>query len=147
MENLDELLKQHNCDYEWIHHPAAIHTVQDGADFFGIQPGQTAPTLILSSEKGFLAMILSGSRDHIDFDLLSQQLGFKIFGLAKRSEVKKATGFTTGAVAMVGHHLPCIFDTALLQYPYVYGGSGDEHCTLKIRPADLLKVNEILAQI
>jgi len=146
---LEDLLAQlDGCafEYEIIPHEKKIFSVEDGVQYFHIVAGQTAPTLILSTEIGPVALILRGDQTGIDFDDLSLRLGFKVHGLARRKELQ-AMGFTAGYVPLIGHGLPTLVDGGLLAYPAVYGGSGDEHHTLKIDPHALLALNNVIAQV
>ena len=147
MENLQAILKRNNVPFELIDHDIAIRTAQEGAEYFGINVGQTAPTLILKTDKGFFALIISGDRGHIDFDEVASILGCKKVKLAGAKEVEKVTGCTVGSIAMVGHNLPCIIDKRLSQYSNIYGGSGKATCTLKINPSALGKLNKIIATL
>jgi len=45
-------------------------------------------------------------------------------------------------VALIGHGLPCFMDGDLLALDYIYGGTGDLHCTLKINPNDVARLNK-----
>lgn len=58
--DLQGILERSKYAYEIIHHDKPILSKQDGANYFGIDVGQTAPTLVLKTEKGFFALILSG---------------------------------------------------------------------------------------
>lgn len=51
--------------------------------------------------------------------------------------------YLTGCIPLVGLEIPCIFDKKLHCHDFVYGGTGEELLTLKIRPKDLMAVNEI----
>ncbi|MDR3564470.1 MAG: YbaK/EbsC family protein, partial [Negativicutes bacterium] len=53
--------------------------------------------------------------------------------------------FNPGDTPLVGLDLPTVFDKKLLQYPFVYGGSGQPNRTLKIAPAALTKLNQVVA--
>ncbi len=147
MENLIKLLNDSGVDYEIIKNNRKIYSAQDGAAYFGIEIGQTAPTLILSTDKGLIALIISGNKDKIDFDELSDKLGITINGLAKKKDVEKQLGFKPGAIAMAGHNLPTIIDGELYKYDYIYGGTGDEDLTLKIVPEGLIELNDVIAEI
>jgi prolyl-tRNA editing enzyme YbaK/EbsC (Cys-tRNA(Pro) deacylase) len=46
---------------------------------------------------------------------------------------------------MVGLALPAIFDKKLLQYSFVYGGSGQPNRTLKLAPALLQELVQPVA--
>lgn len=56
-------------------HERPLLSTKDGADYFGIEINQTAPTLILKTNKGFYALIVSGSRGKVDFEEISDILG------------------------------------------------------------------------
>lgn len=75
MDNLRTFLQESGVQFEIIHHEKQIRTAQEGADFFGIETGQTAPALVLKSEKGYFAMIVSGSRGRVDLEEVSGILG------------------------------------------------------------------------
>ena len=145
MESLQALLKETNVTFELIDHDIAIRTAQEGAAYFGINVGQTAPTLILKTDKGFFALIMSGDRGHIDFEEVASILGCNKVKLAGEREVEKVTGCTLGSISMVGHNLPCIIDKRLFQYSNIYGGSGRATCTLKVNPSALEKLNKVVA--
>ncbi|MFL0198598.1 hypothetical protein ACJDU8_24020 [Clostridium sp. WILCCON 0269] len=50
MERIKSLLVENNFKFEFIHHDKLIHTAQEGADYFKITIGQTAPALIIYTE-------------------------------------------------------------------------------------------------
>ncbi|MNN70372.1 YbaK / prolyl-tRNA synthetases associated domain protein [compost metagenome] len=64
--------------------------------------------------------------------------------MAEKSLVQELTGYPAGAIPLIGHRLPCIFDHRLLAFDYVYGGSGDELHTLKIAPNDVIRLNDVI---
>lgn len=147
MENLKVLLQEKNVPFELITHDTPIRTAQEGARYFGISVGQTAPTLIIETDKGFYALILSGDRGRVDFSEVASILGCNKVRLARAKDVEKVTGCVVGNVSMVGHDLPCVIDTRLFQYPFVYGGTGNATCTLKVNPRYLEKLNNIVATL
>jgi prolyl-tRNA editing enzyme YbaK/EbsC (Cys-tRNA(Pro) deacylase) len=147
MDVVKNILENNKYEYELIYHDKPILTAQQGADYFGIEIGQTAPTLIIKADNGFFVLIKSGSRDHIDFEQIAKKLDCKQVKMASRYEVKKATGFDVGSVPMIGITLPFIVDDQLLSYPFVYGGSGQPTRTLKIEPRTLQQLNKVVAII
>jgi len=54
MENLKAILKKNTYSYELIFHETSLRSAQEGADYFNIDIGQTAPTLIIKTDTGFL---------------------------------------------------------------------------------------------
>lgn len=145
--DLKVLLEENNVPFELIYHDVTIHTAEEGSRFFGISVGQTAPTLIIKTDKGFFALILSGDRGHVDFDEVARILGCDKVKLAGAREVEKVTGYRVGSIPMVGHNLPCVIDKRLFRYSNIYGGSGTATCTLKVTPSVLEKLNNVVATL
>ena len=147
MEKLQILFQENNVPFELINHEVPICTAPEGAAYFGITIGQTAPTLILKTEKGFFALIISGDRDRLDFAEVAKILGCKQAKLATPREVEEITGFVVRSVPLVGHNLPSIVDKRLFQYSSIYGGSGEATSTLKVHPSALEKFNKVVATL
>ncbi|CAH0120802.1 MULTISPECIES: aminoacyl-tRNA deacylase [unclassified Paenibacillus] len=145
MEHLKEILKKCKYSYELMKHERAILSAQDGADYFGIEIGQTAPTLIINTDKGFFAVVVSGSRGKVNFDELAEILECSEVKLASGKEVKKATGFEVGSIPLIGLNLPFVIDKNLYHYPFIYGGTGERTYTLKIQPQALEELNHVEA--
>ncbi|MFJ7731739.1 aminoacyl-tRNA deacylase [Lysinibacillus sp. NPDC097231] len=145
MQELQGILEKSKYSYEIIQHEKPIISKQDGTKYFGIEVGQTAPTLILKTDKGFFALIVSGRRSKVKFEKIADILGCGKVKLASPEEVQKVTGFQVGSVRMVGLDLPCVIDKRLLQYDYIYGGTGQPTFTLKIEPQALNELNQVIA--
>ena len=145
MDNLIASLQESGVQFEITHHEKQICTAQEGADYFGIKIGQTAPTLVLKSEKGYFAMIVSGSRERVNLEEVSRILGCNQLKMATPKEVQKITGHTIGSVPLVGLSLPYIVDRGLFSFPFIYGGTGEPTSTLKITPNALKKLNQVIA--
>ncbi|WP_414150071.1 aminoacyl-tRNA deacylase [Acetobacterium carbinolicum] len=145
IEELKLLLSKNDVDFEILANKKPILTVADAKGVYRIE--ETAPTIIIKSEKGYFALLLSGDRGRIDFKQIKKMLGCKNVRMANLEEVRETTGFDAGNVPMVGHHLPCLLDRHLLCYSYVYGGCGDADYTLKMNPNDLFKIIDIVVEI
>lgn len=145
MDMVKNILENSNSDYEFIFHEKQIYSATEGAEYFGIEAGQTAPTLIIKTDKGYFSIIFSGSRSRIDFEIIAKILGVPQAKLANKDKVIEIIGFTPGDTPMVGLTLPAIFDKKLLQYPFVYGGSGQPNRTLKLSPIILRKLIQPVA--
>ncbi|MDA2328086.1 aminoacyl-tRNA deacylase [Bacillus cereus] len=145
MEELQEILEKSNYTYAIIQHEKPIHSRQEGSEYFGIEVGQTAPTMILKTDKGFFVLIVSGSRSKINFEKIANILGCSKVKLASPEEVQKVTGFQIGSVRMVGLDLPCVIDKRLFHYDYIYGGTGQSTFTLKLEPQALNELNQVIA--
>jgi Cys-tRNA(Pro)/Cys-tRNA(Cys) deacylase len=145
LKEIEEKLLKYSIDYEIIYHTVAIKSKQDAIGLFNIE--ETAPTLILKTELGFYALIISGEREKIDFKSLKGLLGCKKVEMAKKEEIFEKFGVEAGQVPMIGLDLPCIIDKTLLKYNHIYGGTGNWNYTLKISPDDLITANNVILQI
>ncbi|MDQ0088512.1 prolyl-tRNA editing enzyme YbaK/EbsC (Cys-tRNA(Pro) deacylase) [Paenibacillus anaericanus] len=143
MDKLTSILEEQDIEYEILEHREQINTAQEGADYFGIDIGQTAPTLILKTEKGFYALIVSGDYGRVNLDTIKELISVEQVKLASPKEVEQVTSSKIGSVSLVNPGIPTILDNQLNRYAFVYGGTGIPQTTLKIRPSDLERVNEI----
>jgi Cys-tRNA(Pro)/Cys-tRNA(Cys) deacylase len=139
---LKQLLTDQNIDFEILTHDKPIHSKQDALGYFKLE--ETAPTLILETENGFIALIISGEREKIDFSQLKKLANCRKLQLANSDVIKQTMNLKPGQVPLIGHRLPCIIDKKLFNYPFVYGGTGDLFHTLKIKPADLVRANQVI---
>ncbi|KIL39645.1 prolyl-tRNA synthetase [Gordoniibacillus kamchatkensis] len=147
MDELLLMLNNQQIDYGIIEHSIPIHTAQEGAEYFGIHIGQTAPTLILKTEQGYCALIISGDYGRVEFDSLKDILQTQEIRLAKPKEVEQVTGSKIGSVSLVNPNIPTIIDRGLFRFPFVYGGTGVSQSTLKIQPKDIEKLNNVVGYI
>lgn len=146
MNNLKTFFEKSTYSYELIYHETSLRSAQEGADYFNIDIGQTAPTLIIKTDIGFFALIVSGSRDRINFKEVAQLLKCQKIKLANPKEVENM-GYKIGNVPLVGIPLPHILDKNLFKYSFVYGGTGVKDYTLKISPYALEELNQIIATL
>ena len=145
MKELEGILEKSKYTYEIIRHEKPILSRQAGSEYFGIEVGQTAPTLIIKTDKGFFALIVSGDRTKVNFEKIADILNCSKVKLASSDEVQEVTGFQIGSVCMVGLDLPCVIDKRLSHYDYIYGGTGQSTYTLKIEPQALNELNQVIA--
>ncbi|HWR38300.1 MAG TPA: YbaK/EbsC family protein [Patescibacteria group bacterium] len=145
--SLKRLLEMQPVDYEIICHTEPIRSAQQGAEFLGIAIGQTAPVLIVDTDQGYRAVAMSGDRRRLDFAALARCLECQRVAMASRDDVKRLTGHTPGDLPLVGLELPYVLDTRLHAYSFVYGGTGFPGSTLKIEPAALEKLNQVVGRL
>lgn len=145
IDDLRAMLKKQDVMFEIIQHEIPIKSKQDALGIFKIE--ESAPTLIIKTEVGFYAVIISGERDKIDFKMIKDLLGCKEIGMAKKKEILDVFGMQAGQVPLIGHNLPCIIDNRLFKREYVYGGTGNWYYTLKINPNALVKANNVVLQL
>jgi prolyl-tRNA editing enzyme YbaK/EbsC (Cys-tRNA(Pro) deacylase) len=142
--NLIELLAPYH-GFEIIFNDKPLRSAEDGATYFQIEIGQTAPTLILDGDGKYFAAVVSGGH-RLNMKEIARMLGCRKVKLVDRDKVREITGYDAGTTPMVGLSLPYILDNQLFEYDFVYGGTGKADKTLKIAPAILEMVNKVIAK-
>ncbi|WP_054940348.1 aminoacyl-tRNA deacylase [Paenibacillus ihuae] len=143
LEELKHYLLQNDCNFEIIAHQTPIRSTRDAEHYFDIK--KAAPTLILQTNLGLTALIASTQRGRLDFGYLKEAFGYTKIKMADKKDVVERTRYSPGAIPLIGHGLPCIFDISLLALDYIYGGSGDELNTLKVAPVDVIRLNNVIS--
>ena len=142
-DNITLLLDESGADYEVIRHDKPIRSTKDAAEYFDIT--KAAPVFVLDTDIGLVSFIKSAGRGKIPFAELQRLLNCARVELAEPGVVRRQAGYDIGSVPLVGLPLPAVFDNALLRFEYIYGGTGDMHHTLKIAPADVQRLNRVIA--
>lgn len=140
---LEQYLLEMRADFTLIHQDAPILSAQDAAPYYDVR--YAAPTLVVQTDRGLMSLICSAQRGRLDLDAIRAAAGLEKLKLADRKKVERQTGYTVGAIPLVGLDLPCLFDDRLLAFSYIYGGCGDPLVTLKISPADVKRLNPIFS--
>lgn len=115
---------------------ASTATVADAAAALGVEPGQIAKSIVFVMDGEPVVVVASG-RHRIDQDKVCEALDCAEGRQASPDEVRAATGFPIGGVPPIGHGLPVVFDTALLDYEVVYAAGGDGNTLFEVAPRQL----------
>ncbi len=143
LRQLEAFLQENKVVYEIQEHAEGIGGAKDAARYF--DPELCAAVYVIETERGLAAMVVNAQRDSMDIDALNYTLGYEVTGKADPRIVKQATGYEVGFLPLVGHHLPILFDKGLTIHDYIYGCTGDNAHTIKIRPEDVIRLNSMLA--
>lgn len=127
--------------FELLKNERRIRSSAEGAAYWKIHIGQTAPALILRTDGRFLLLVLSGTVARVDLETLASSVDFPSLRMATPPEIREHFDLTPGDVPLVGLDLPTLIDRRLMDYDFVYGGSGDVGYTLKISPRALPFLN------
>ena len=142
-KKIDELyhfLQERQAEFCIHNHSSNIHTAEEGAKSGFGDLGSMAPTLVLKTEKGFLAAIISGETRLI-YKKIKKELGLKDVSLASAELAKEITGAEVGTICLLNPDLETIIDSHLLEIERVFGGCGLPGYTLEINTADLVRVS------
>lgn len=124
--------------YRVRRHAESVGSARDGFDHGLGTLAQMAPTLILRSEQGCLAAIISGST-RLSYRKIKKRLGLRDVSLAPPETVREATGAEAGYVAMINPGLRTLVDERVLAESEVIGGCGAPGYALVIGGADLAR--------
>jgi prolyl-tRNA editing enzyme YbaK/EbsC (Cys-tRNA(Pro) deacylase) len=111
-------------------------TVQQAATAVGCDTGQIAKSIVFVMDGEPVVVVASG-RHRIDGGKVCDALDCAEGRQASADEVRAATGFPIGGVPPIGHGLPVVFDTALLDYDVIYAAGGDVNTLFEVAPRDL----------
>jgi Uncharacterized conserved protein len=139
---IEERLNSSGFPFELLENRVRIRSASEGAAYWGIDLGATAPALVLRAQDRFLLLILSGGAGKVDFGALALETGIDGLRMATPGEIREQFGLKPGEVPLFGLGLQTLVDRRLLAHEHVYGGSGDPELTLKVAPKALLVLNE-----
>lgn len=111
-------------------------TVKEAAAAIGCEPGQIAKSIVFVMDGEPVVVVASG-RHRIDQGKVCDALDCAEGRQASADEVRAATGFPIGGVPPIGHGLPVVFDTALLEYELIYAAGGDGNTLFEVAPRTL----------
>jgi prolyl-tRNA editing enzyme YbaK/EbsC (Cys-tRNA(Pro) deacylase) len=139
LDRLRQILDQAAANYRIFSHSETVVSAEDGVERGMGSLAEMAPTLILETEKGYIAAIISGET-RLSYKKIKKALGLKDVSLAKPDVVLRETGAQVGTVSLVNPDFPTIVDTQVTRADAVYGGCGVQRHTLRIDPIDLVNV-------
>lgn len=118
-------------------------TVAQAAQALGVSPRCIVKSLLFRNADGTCVLAVVRGDQRVDRVLLAAAIGCDQLTLAPAEHVVTVTGYPAGATPPVGHAtpVPVIVDPAVLEEPVVYGGGGDDHTMLEIRPEDIVRVS------
>ena len=111
-------------------------TVQQAAEALAVEPGQIAKSIVFVMDGEPVVVVASG-RHRIDSAKVCEALDCAEVRIASADEVRAATSFQIGGVPPIGHNLPVVFDSALLEYDVIYAAGGDGNTLFEVAPSKL----------
>ena len=111
-------------------------TVAEAAEAVGTDPSQIAKSIVFVADGEPVVAITSGAH-RVDIDKLALAFDCAEVRQASADEVRAATGFPIGGVPPIGHGLPVVFDTALLDFETIYAAGGDGNTLFAVAPRQL----------
>jgi prolyl-tRNA editing enzyme YbaK/EbsC (Cys-tRNA(Pro) deacylase) len=118
----------------------STHTAAEAAAAIGCDVAAIVKSLLFEADGEPLFVLASGP-NRVDTAGLGERLGVTI-GKADADAVKRATGYSIGAVPPIGHLTPLrtIFDETLLELPVVWAAAGSATAVFAIAPEELARL-------
>ena len=139
IDQLRQVLNEAGASYTIHIHDETVASVQKGVDMELGELRAMAPTLILSTQAGYVAAIISGET-RLSYKKIKKELRLRDVSLATPEQVQQVTGAHTGNVALINPGIRTIVDTRLTEQSSIYGGCGIPCYSLQISIKDLIAV-------
>ena len=138
-EKVQAVIRQLGLDREVIDLGAQARTSEQAARAVGVSVGQIAKSLVFLVDETPVLVVASGV-NRVD----EQKLGRLVGGTVRRADpetVKRATGYSIGGVAPLGHPapLPIYIDPDLLGHPLLYAAAGGAESVFPLTPDELVR--------
>jgi prolyl-tRNA editing enzyme YbaK/EbsC (Cys-tRNA(Pro) deacylase) len=118
-----------------------VPTAAAAAEALGCDTGAIANSLVFETDGEALLVLASGAH-RVHTGRLARRLGTGKIRQAKPDFVLAHTGQAVGGVAPVGHPRPLrtVVDEALVSYPVVWAGAGDENAMFSTSFGELVRI-------
>jgi Cys-tRNA(Pro) deacylase len=138
-EKVQAVIRELGLDRRVIELEAHARTSEQAAQAIGVGVAQIAKSLVFVAEGSPILVVASGV-NRVDEKRLAALLGHAI-RRADPDTVKRATGFSIGGVAPVGHPapLPIYIDRDLLQHALIYAAAGGAEYVFPLTPDELVR--------
>jgi Cys-tRNA(Pro) deacylase len=141
---LAQELSDRDIKHELTEFPAEVFTSEDVAQALNIKLSQVAKAMLVKVSNHSYAIALLPGDKRLSLKSLSSALNNAKVTLARRSDVKEATGLSVGAVSpLIALRVPKIkvfVDTALAEEDEINISSGDLRIGITLKTRDLIDV-------
>ncbi len=119
-------------------------TAQMAAEALGVPIDVVVKTILFQAKGGAIVVVVAQGTGRIDTKKLAQVTGIDGWRLAKPEVVLDATGYPAGGTPPIGlkQKIHMIVDTRAAALPEAYAGGGRHDVMLRIKPADIIRLNE-----
>ena len=126
--------------HEYEHHPGAESYGLEAAAALGVDPARVYKTLVVTDERGRLAVAIIPVAARLNLKALATAIGGKKADLAAPADAERATGYVVGGISPLGQRkrLPTVVDSGVLGHETVYFCAGRRGLELELAPADLI---------
>ncbi len=139
------LAKQKKLDYkihEYTHDEAAASYGLEAAEKLGIPATQVFKTLVVTDDKGKLAVAILPVDKKLNFKKIAKAIGAKKTNMADPKLVEKNTGYVLGGVSPLGQkkRLTTVIHTSAKIQKTIYVSAGKRGLEIELPPMQLVEV-------
>ncbi|MEA1993283.1 MAG: YbaK/EbsC family protein [Euryarchaeota archaeon] len=129
--------KVRNYDTKFIIFEEKVKTVEQAKKVLNISSKEIIKSLVVAGDEPFVC-IVPGNKS-VSFKKLKKI--YENIRMATKEEVFEATGYEVGGVPPIVD-TRVLIDKRVMKRGYVYGGGGNTQTLLRIKPADIVAINE-----
>jgi Cys-tRNA(Pro)/Cys-tRNA(Cys) deacylase len=133
-------LDSQGIPYRFFRHPGQVTSLEQAAQERGQRPEQIIRSILFRLPEDVFVMVLVAGPAQISWPRLREYLGVSRMTMANQDEVRRVTGYPSGAVSPFGLPQPVriLMDRSVPKEEEISIGSGVRNTTVILRRDDLL---------
>jgi Cys-tRNA(Pro)/Cys-tRNA(Cys) deacylase len=141
---LEEYLATEGIDAELISVGRETTTAAMAAEGLGVPIDIVIKTILFQAKNGALVLVVAQGTGRVDTKKLAEITGTDGWRLAKPDVVLEVTGYLVGGTPPVGlkQKIRMIVDAKAAVLAEAYAGGGSHNVMLRIKPSDIVRINE-----
>jgi len=141
--DLQEYIRQRKIDATIYYFEKHTMTVDSAVEQMDVAKDVIVKSILVFNEREEPYVVFVNGDRRVSFEKLAQLTNSRAIRMAKAREVKEVLGYEVGGVPPIYYrrNVTSIVDRRLLNYDFVVGGGGSTHALLKIRPEDIVCLN------
>lgn len=128
--------------HEYAHDPGANSFGEEAADKLGVDRRRVYKTLVVSGDRGVLAVAVVPVANLLDLKAMARTLQQKKVAMAPGPEVERVTGYVLGGVSPLGQKkaLPTVIDESAGEWDTIFVSAGRRGLEIELSAADLCRL-------
>ncbi len=138
-----ELLEQHGIPYEIHQHEKDQYTAEGVAQDLGVPVAQVVKAMLARCDESWYVLVIIPGDERLSLDKVQATTGAGKVNLASKQEVEQITGYTVGAVSVIGFRqggVLAFVDEGVLDLEQIIISSGRPEAGLALSPDDMMVV-------
>ncbi len=140
-----DLAKRQQIDYilhEYHHDSGVASYGLEAAEKLAVAPERVFKTLVVSDDKGKLAVAVLPVAHTLNLKQMAKALGVKKVAMAEAKAVERSTGYVLGGVSPLGQKrlLPTVIDMSAQQHQTIFVSAGRRGLEIELSAMDLAQM-------